>query len=561
MKAIKRVTIVVILQMLMVGIAHGQQFNPPAEAYKACEGKSVGSAAQLINPSGETISGICEEVNGKLLLRPDRSKGVDREITPPGQTSGQHYQMKEIPPRKIELPVGSNKVYVTRAVPDVESESGLKNKDFKAEAVKVVGGKVALSVDWVPIFIEEKEPTGLAETDPESSPFGFHPAYTYKSVVDRHRLREPSEMGYDYSHPIDMGVVWNRPEYYALWDKIQKNDEDISEGKFDWKETDYVYGSVPKGMRIMGNIGGIARRTNKEENPKRRTFTFKSEFYEKNFSIFVKNLVERYDGDGVNDMPGLKNPVKYWQIENEPDIATRDWKGYAKLVEAAGKAVKDACFDCKVVMGGMAAPQALESFYIPVMRELKGKYVDVFDFHFFGMAGEWVNFQRGYASIRKALDSNGFPNAEIWITETGTYTGNPRVPVRKLGDQGTMDQRRLDFKVLSTQSEKQQAAEVVKRYVYALSLGIKKVFWAFGIMEGFSGNDGQFDHTGFIYDGQYEDNPRRGVKKLSYYTYKLMTEKLGGSDFSNIKQIEIGTGVYAYKFMKSGRAVYVVWVN
>ena len=64
MKAIKRVTIVVILQMLMVGIAHGQQFNPPAEAYKACEGKSVGSAAQLINPSGETISGICEEVNG-----------------------------------------------------------------------------------------------------------------------------------------------------------------------------------------------------------------------------------------------------------------------------------------------------------------------------------------------------------------------------------------------------------------------------------------------------------------------------------------------------------------
>jgi hypothetical protein len=36
------------------------------------------------------------------------------------------------------------------------------------------------------------------------------------------------------------------------------------------------------------------------------------------YTEFLKKLVERYDGDGVNDMPELKYPVKYWEIMNEP---------------------------------------------------------------------------------------------------------------------------------------------------------------------------------------------------------------------------------------------------
>jgi two-component system, OmpR family, heavy metal sensor histidine kinase CusS len=49
--------------------------GPPPEAYKVCEGKSVGSAAQFVTPHGETIKGTCEEENGKLVLRRTFSKG------------------------------------------------------------------------------------------------------------------------------------------------------------------------------------------------------------------------------------------------------------------------------------------------------------------------------------------------------------------------------------------------------------------------------------------------------------------------------------------------------
>jgi hypothetical protein len=49
--------------------------GPPPEAYKACEGKSRGSVAQFVNPRGETVKGTCEEEDGKMVLRPDSRRG------------------------------------------------------------------------------------------------------------------------------------------------------------------------------------------------------------------------------------------------------------------------------------------------------------------------------------------------------------------------------------------------------------------------------------------------------------------------------------------------------
>jgi len=53
--------------------AEGKRRSPPLEAYRACEGKSAGDEAQFEDRRGETLTGSCEEVNGKLVLRPQRS--------------------------------------------------------------------------------------------------------------------------------------------------------------------------------------------------------------------------------------------------------------------------------------------------------------------------------------------------------------------------------------------------------------------------------------------------------------------------------------------------------
>ena len=56
--------------------------GPPPEAYKACEGKSVGGKAEFVNPRGETVTGVCQnDGSGKIVLRPDH---------PPGGQAGEH---------------------------------------------------------------------------------------------------------------------------------------------------------------------------------------------------------------------------------------------------------------------------------------------------------------------------------------------------------------------------------------------------------------------------------------------------------------------------------------
>jgi hypothetical protein len=85
MKVLKSATVLVVFLMVVVATAHGQQFSPPPEAYKACEGKKVGDASQFVNQRGETVSGICKERDGKLILRPDRLEGKSggKSFNPP----------------------------------------------------------------------------------------------------------------------------------------------------------------------------------------------------------------------------------------------------------------------------------------------------------------------------------------------------------------------------------------------------------------------------------------------------------------------------------------------
>lgn len=77
---------------------------------------------------------------------------------------------------------------------------------------------------------------------------------------------------------------------------------------------------------------------------------------------FVTRLVEHYDGDGVQDMKGLKRPVKYYQFANEwPAKRNRSggWTGTIdELIEylnASYDAVKAADPKAPVILGGIAS--------------------------------------------------------------------------------------------------------------------------------------------------------------------------------------------------------------
>jgi hypothetical protein len=376
-----------------------------------------------------------------------------------------------------------------------------------------------------------------AEEDGTGSPFGFHPAVVSKS-------------GYNdngFNDAINIGVKWTRPDLYAFWSQIQP---DIGVSSYTFTAYDLQYGSVPDEVNILANIAGQPGAGSGDRYVSGTYIPIDEDKY----VDFVKATVERYDGDGTDDMPGLTNPIRYWQVANEPNATTRT--DFAQLQMITYTAIKEACEECQVVIGGVGGlpnnyVNGFEDDYVPILEDLDGQYIDIFDFHWYGDAAGEYRFKDSLTgedvldALRDALADNGFPNdLPVWVTEMGSYSG-------------ALDGDPEDF-----QSEREQAGDYFKRFIYSLARGVDKIFPAFGLMEGFKNTDGYFDHTGLIYDGENSSDLGLGVKKLGYYTYKRMTEILEGSDWSTITTLRNGTDsdlIYLFRVEKNGEPIYVAW--
>ena len=363
----------------------------------------------------------------------------------------------------------------------------------------------------------------------EDSPFGFHPAVVASDVGKGDR----------WSCAREIGIHWHRPVVYAFWFMCQPTYDDYADGVFRWDRLDRHLGEGPSGINVLWNLSA-------------RDYTQPGSFLPRDvegYKRYVRAVVERYDGDGVDDAPGPPI-VRYWQVENEPNLAR--WVGtpeqYADLLRHTHEAAKQADPDCRIVIGGVggwvgsgpnSSLRGFRKFYLPVLKRLDGTGFDVFDYHWYGNArGDYRGYGEVHREIRQALDAHGFQDAPIWITEMGSYSGDP-------SDN-------------PPQSEQQQAADLLRRYVYPMSLGVEKIFWAFGLVEGFKHNDGYFDHTGLIYNGRESSDKGRGVRKLSYHTYRLMTSKIEGKGFAG-EVAGLPANVYAYRFGHAPELVTVIW--
>jgi len=405
------------------------------------------------------------------------------------------------------------------------------------------------------------------------SPFGFHPGNAD-----------------DYNYSYDLGSRWSRGEgSYVVWDWVdtRRNGEfnftgavapsqNQTNSSVEINYDDFRL-ETPNDINIVKNI-----------SPFRKGGEFKNEEEKNVYYDFVRSTVERYDGDddlgcilkspdcyfkGDNQYPNEeviskseKNPVKFWQVCNQlfdtcekSDCHSNYAKNYAEVLEITYKAAKEADRSVSILIAG---DSKLEE-YPAVFKELSGQFIDIVDKHYFGEDYQYSP-KDDFDYLKESLLEAGFDLEQLrfWVTETGTYSGDPIIP---LGKNVKID--------LPYQSESQQASGLFKRYVSSLSYKIEKVFWAWNIIEGFKHDGGIFDLTGLVYDGCEFINNRyqcggdlkydegKGGKKLAYYTYKLMVEKLERSDWNNIKIIQESDGIYVYRFTnkESGKDTWVAW--
>lgn len=179
---------------------------------------------------------------------------------------------------------------------------------------------------------------------------------------------------------------------FATSDKIvkeaQKNDLAILATLWPFAEWDQRMGSNTQSCAVPDQDEFLAKNDKKGHGdylPVHRCAPVNWEEYQS----WVKQTVERYDGDGTNDMPDLELPIKYWEVMNEPDLPANPdgrlvfWRdtpdNYGKLLIKTYQAIKEADSGASVVIAGAAGggeqflnfyrqvfknPQTLESFDI-----------------------------------------------------------------------------------------------------------------------------------------------------------------------------------------------------
>ncbi len=163
-----------------------------------------------------------------------------------------------------------------------------------------------------------------------------------------------------------------------------------------------------KGKEDVGMADGI---------PKMRCIPCDMEDYKE----FLTRLVERYDGDGFEDMNGLMIPMWYYEILNEPSMQGGNlcfFKGkpaeYLEILKASHEAIKKACPRCKIVQGGASGNHDEPTRYWDEVFKLGGgKYIDIANIHFINYGDVSTLNVR---DVKKIMSKHGV-DKPIWVTE------------------------------------------------------------------------------------------------------------------------------------------------
>lgn len=139
------------------------------------------------------------------------------------------------------------------------------------------------------------------------------------------------------------------------------------------------------------------------------------------YKEFLRKLIERYDGDGINDMLDLKYSVTHWEIGNEPDVGQDFFQGsdedYFEILKTSYLTIKETDPNAKVLIAAIGTPGSdtlpNSGFDVNKLYELgAADYFDIMNTHSFG----------NHKAVREFLEEYGAGDKPTWVTEpTGLY--------------------------------------------------------------------------------------------------------------------------------------------
>jgi len=137
---------------------------------------------------------------------------------------------------------------------------------------------------------------------------------------------------------------------------------------------------------------------------------------------FLELLVDRYDGDGNNDMPGLSDQITHWEIMNEPEFkmffnGTED--EFVEIFIASSELIRAKQQNAVIVMAGAAGmhPES-RKFWTSAMPKINDSF-DIANIHHITEPNGDCDKDMWVGEFAKLLNKLNI-NKPIWVTEAMT---------------------------------------------------------------------------------------------------------------------------------------------
>ena len=208
-----------------------------------------------------------------------------------------------------------------------------------------------------------------------------------------------------------------------IWNGIERE-----KGVFSWEAADkYIVYAQEHNQKTIATIWPhsnweqISCKRKKARSPFGRKFTkyLSKPCSMEDYKNFLIKLVDRYDGDGKNDMPGLTKPIIHWQIMNEPEFkmffkGTED--DFVEIFNFSSKLIKSKQKDAVIIMAGAAGmfPEN-KKYWKSALPKIKDHFDIAAIHHITPPDGKcdkefWVD---EFSSLLKSLNIK----KPIWVTE------------------------------------------------------------------------------------------------------------------------------------------------
>jgi hypothetical protein len=220
---------------------------------------------------------------------------------------------------------------------------------------------------------------------------------------------------------------WVRPHPGPfVWNNIEKE-----KGIFSWDKADkYVTYAQNHNQTTIATIWPYSNWEQKSCKRKKGRSPFGKRFAKylskpcsmENYKTFLLALVDRYDGDGQNDMPGLIKPIIYWEIMNEPEFKMF-FKGtedeFVEIFNFSSKLIKSKQKDAVIIMAGAAGmfPES-KKFWKSALPKIKNDF-DIANMHHITPPDGKCDKDFWVGEFSELLQSLNI-DKPIWVTEAMT---------------------------------------------------------------------------------------------------------------------------------------------